>query len=452
MKRTSVGWGLLLAVAIGCGGGLMSCSQDTTVDGVFTQDEWSLIQTMSPLPDVPADTTNAHADDPKAATFGQRLFFEKRFGGPLTVGNDGTNGGLGNVGDTGKVACSDCHDPTHWFIDTRSQPPNVTLGSDWLTHRAPSLVNACFYTWYHWPGAFDTMWGSPIGSLENPSSMNSSRLQLAHVLYAYYKTDYDAVFQPPLPDALDPTNAQASRFPPTGKPKASPSDPDGPWEMMTPQDQDTVNRIVSNATKAIQAYLRQLTSRNAPFDQYVAGNHSAISAQAKQGLLLFIGKAACVQCHSGPFFSDNKFHNTGVPQNLGGPHAPMTDTGRFGVIPALLAGTFNSNGKYSDDTNTGRLNGVTQTPDETGQFRTKDLRQVAELAPYMHAGQFATLEDVITFYNNGGGPDGSYQGTKDPLMVPLNLTSDEQTDLVEFLKTLTGDPIPPQLQQNTAAQ
>lgn len=414
---------------------------------MFSSAEWSVVQSLSPLPAVPADTTNAHADDANAAAFGQRLFFDKTFSGPLAVGNDGTNGGLGNVGDSGKVACKDCHDPSHWFIDTRSNPLNVALGADWLPHRAPSLVNACFYTWYHWTGAFDVMWGSPIGAIENPKSMNGSRLQLAHALYSNgtYRNDYNALFTPALPTALDPTAPDASRFPPTGKPKASPSDPDGPWEMMTAADQDTVNRIFSNVGKALQAYLRLLTSSNAPFDQYVAGDHGAISTQAKQGLKLFIGKAACVQCHSGPFFSDNKFHNTGVPQNQSGPHAPATDNGRFDVIPGLLANTFNSNGAYSDDTKTGRLDGVAQTPDETGQFRTKDLRQVAELAPYMHAGELATLEDVVTFYNNGGGPDGSYAGTKDPLMVPLNLTTDEQAALVEFLKTLTGDPIPANL-------
>lgn len=206
-----VRWGLASAVAIACAGATSSCSQDTTVDGVFTQDEWSLIQTMSPLPDVPADTTNAHADDPKAAALGQSLFFEKRVSGALAVGNDGTNGGLGNVGDTGKVACSDCHDSSHWFIDTRSKPLNTALGADWGAHRAPSLVDACFYQWYHWTGAFDVMWGSPLNSLENPKSMNGSRLLVAHVLYDHYKDAYNAAFQPPLPDALAPSAPSPSR-------------------------------------------------------------------------------------------------------------------------------------------------------------------------------------------------------------------------------------------------
>jgi cytochrome c peroxidase len=73
------------------------------------------------------------------------------------------------------------------------------------------------------------------------------------------------------------------------------------------------------------------------------------------------------------------------------------------------------------------------------------------VGPYMHAGQFATLDDVLTFYNNGGGDPSTFSGTKDPLIVPLNLTSDEQAAIVEFLKTLTGDPIPANLTQDTSS-
>jgi len=445
---------LLLAAIAATYGATAACSDDSsdsTVDGIFTQQEWTQIQTLSPLPAVPADPTNARAGSSAAATLGQKLFFEKSFSGALAVGNDGTNGGLGNVGDTGKISCSECHDVNNWFTDTRSQPPNVTLGANWLPHRAPSLVNACFYTWYHWDGKFDSMWGASVGGVENPKSFNSSRLQLAHAVYNKYKDDYNAAFTPALDPALDPSATDASRFPPAGMPKASPTAPDGPWEMMTSQDQNTVNRIMSNVGKALQAYLRQLTSRNAPFDQYVAGNHSAISTQAKQGLQLFVGKAACIACHSTPFFSDNKFHVTGVPQTLAGPHAPTTDTGRYAAVPTTLSYVFNSNGAYSDDTSTGRLNGLAQTASETGQFRTKDLRQVAEVGPYMHAGQFATLADVVTFYNKGGGDPGTYSGTKDPLVVPLNLSSDEQAAIVAFLQTLTGDPIPASLRQDTSS-
>ncbi|HEX8793638.1 MAG TPA: cytochrome c peroxidase [Polyangiaceae bacterium] len=431
-------------IVLACG------SSDQTVDG-FSSATWATIQTLSPLPALPADSTNAFADEARAAAFGQRLFFEKTYSGPLAVGNDGTNGGLGSAGDTGKVSCASCHDASGWFLDDRSRPANTSLGAGWMPRRAPSLVDVAFYRWFGWAGRFDTLWSAAIGCVENEEALASSRLSLDHVIYAKYRADYDAVFPTPIDPALDPTAPDASRFPPTGMPKASPTAPDGPWETMTPADQDIANRIFANAGKALEAYVRLLTSRNTPFDRYVAGDRAAISTQAKQGLGLFAGKAACVACHDGPFMTDEKFHVTGVGQDDGGPHAPPMDNGRSDAVPALLASPFNSSGPYSDDRSSALLRGVSQTPDELGAFRTKDLRHAAMVGPYMHAGQYAGLPDVANFYNEGGDDPGHYAGTKDPLMVPLNLSADEQGAIVAFLQTLTGDAMPANLRTDTSA-
>jgi cytochrome c peroxidase len=430
---------------------IFSCSSsDNMVDGVFTPQEWAQVQTLSPLPAVPADPTNEYADNAMAATFGQRLFFEKSFSGALSTDNNSMDGALGMPGQTGTISCIACHtpDPAKWLVDTRSIPNATSLGAGWLPHHAPTLVNACFYQWYHWDGKFDVMWAAAVGGIENPKSFNSGRLDLAHAIFNKYKTDYNAIFtSTPLPDLTDTT-----RFPLHGKPSPPPAMP-GVWEMMASADQDAVNRIMANVGKSYQAYFRLLTSRNAPFDQYVAGDHAAITPQAKQGLQLFVGKAACINCHSTPFFSDNKFHVTGVPQTQNSPHAPApTDPGRFAAIATTTGNVCNSNGKYSDDTMTGHIDGLTATMDMTGQFRTKDLRQVAQVGPYMHAGEITTLDDVVAFYNQGGGTDPTtYAGTKDPLLQPLNLTSDEQAAIVAFLQTLTGDPVPTNLLMDTSA-
>lgn len=432
-----------------CGGPSCGSEADTTVDG-FPSATWAQIQTLSPLPALPADPTNFVADDAKAAAFGQRLFFEASYSGPLVVANDGTNGGLGNVGDAGKVSCAACHDASGWFLDGRSRPANTSLGAGWMPRRAPSLVDVAFYRWFGWAGRFDTLWSAAIGCVENPDALASSRLAFDHTMYAKYRADYDAVFSTPIDPAFDPAAPDASRFPSEGMPKASPTAPDGPWEQMTPADQDIANRVFANAGKALEAYVRLLTSRNAPFDRYVGGDRAAIGAQAKQGLGLFVGKAACVACHAGPFMTDEKFHVTGVGQDDGGPHAPAMDNGRSDAVPALLASPFNSSGPYSDDRSTTMLGGVSQTPDELGAFRTKDLRHAAMVGPYMHAGQYAGLPDVAKFYNEGGDDPGTYAGKKDPLMVPLNLTADEQAAIVAFLQTLTGDAVSANLRTNTA--
>jgi cytochrome c peroxidase len=129
-----------------------------------------------------------------------------------------------------------------------------------------------------------------------------------------------------------------------------------------------------------------------------------------------------------------------VPQT--GTGVPAVDLGRYQEFPALLASPVNTNSVYSDDRMTGKLTGLAQSDEQKGAFRTRGLRGVARSGPYMHAGQLATLSDVVAFYNAGGGevPSGV---TKDVLMRPLGLSTEQQADLVAFLETLTGAPVDP---------
>lgn len=415
------------------------------VDG-FTEAEWTKIRELSPLPEPEEDTTNAYADDAKAAALGQKLFFDKRFSGPIVAGADADNGGLGAVGDIGQVACVDCHLVDEWMSDTRSNPNNCSIGVDWTGRNSPTMVNVAFYEWFAWDGRGDTLWSKSMIPPESPKTVGGTRLGFAHGLWERYRDEYDAIFEPDLDPALDDKAMDGERFPPAGKPKAAPSDPDGAWEEMAPADQEIVNRIFANVGKSYAAYFRLLVSRDAPFDRYVAGDAAALDAAAKRGLKLFIGKAACVECHDGPAFTDNDFHNTAVPQE--GEHVPAEDLGRYAGIDIVLKSPFNANGPFSDDTTTDKLEGVARTEADKGKFRTKHLRQIAETGPYMHNGRFATLAEVVEFYNQGGGTPAV--GTKDAVIAPLNLTPDEVSDLVAFLQTLTGEPVEAPLLENTA--
>ena len=337
----------------------VACSDDAPnlIDGVFTMPEWEKLSLHSPMPEPPADPTNAYADNPAAATLGQKLFFESSHSGALKIADDGTNGGLGQLGETGKVSCASCHNPTGWLSDKRSNPNTVALGADWGIRNAMSVVNAAYQTpFQHWDGRFDTAFGPAIGPAENPKSQNSTRLTIAHMLWTKYRDEYNAVFDPDLNPSLDPAAGDASRFPASGKPKAMATDPDGAWEGMTPDDRTIVNRIFINWGKAIASHVRRLRSAESAFDRYMAGEETAISSAAKRGAKLFIGKAACADCHEGPMFTDNKFHNTGISQT--GERVPATDEGRFAAITPLLNHAFNSSGAYSDDTTTGRLDGL----------------------------------------------------------------------------------------------
>jgi len=386
---------------------------------------WSVdpeLKKLSPLPALPADPTNKYAEDPAAAALGQRLFFDKRYSGKLTVAGE-----LGNVDDTGKVACATCH--LGGAMSDGREPYKVTKGTGIHTRNAPALVNSSFYDWTNWGGRFAAQWELPLAVAENALTMNSTRLTLAHFIYDNYRAPYEAVFGA-LPSALDASASDAARFPASGR------STDASWQGMTADDRDAVNLIIVNYGKAIQAYLRKLVSRNAPFDQYVESGAGDLSESAIRGSLLFVGKAKCTLCHSGPFMTDNKFHNLGV---VG------TDDGRFKDAASLVASTLNIDGKFSDKRDTGRLLALA-TPDETthAAFRTSSLREVKDTAPYMHNGELADLAAVVSFYNIGGGVALS-GSTKDPLLTPLGLSDTEQADLVEFLKTLSGEPLPQSL-------
>lgn len=412
----------------------------------FTAVDQALAKTFSPLPAVPPDTTNAWADNPAAAVLGQRLYFDASYSGALAVGSDGMNGGLGAVGERGKVACVSCHGSASGD-DNRTRPNHVSLGTDFGTRNALPIVNSAFNAWTNWGGRFDSQWSLPLAVAENARIMKSTRLEVAHLLFDKYRADYDAIFPVPLDAALSATAPDAARFPPAGKPKATAADADGPWEQMAPADRAIVNRIFVNYGKALAAYTRKHVSRGAPFDRFVEGDTSALSASAKRGFKVFTGKGACATCHKGPTFSDDAFHAIGVPQT--GDKVPATDLGRFTDVVPLLASPFNSNGDFSDDKTTGKLTGVAQSAAQLGAFRTRSLRNLTTSAPYMHSGQLKTLEDVVEFYDKGTGtvPDG---GTLAPGIAPLGLTTAEKADLVEFLKSLEGAPIDAALLQNTA--
>jgi cytochrome c peroxidase len=409
-------------------------------DGLFTQAEWEMIRALSPLPALPPEPTNRYADDPAAAALGQKLFFEPEYAGPIITGDDGSNGGLGAVGEAGKVSCASCHEGP-WMIDLHTRPPSASLGTDWVPRNAGSTINIAFYEWFENNGFREALWTESMVDPELDFVQNGNRLKLAHVIYEDYRDEYNAVFDRPLPAALDAAHAEAHRFPPEGKPG------DPAWENMAADDREAVNWIFVNFGKAVAAYMRQLVSRDAPFDKYVAGDRNAISERAKQGLKLFISKAQCVACHNTPFFSDNGFHNIGMRPE--GAHIDADGKGRYDVIENLLGNPFNVAGAYSDDPDTGKLRGLAQNADDIGRWRTKSLRQVAKTPPYMRYGQFATLREVIDFYDIGGHADG-FHGTKSPLMRPLGLTEREKEQLVAFLETLTGAQVPARLLEDTS--
>jgi cytochrome c peroxidase len=423
--RAGAALGAFLLMAGGC-----SALNSDDVDG-FSGEEWKRIVQCAPLATaIPPNPFNNQHDDFAVAKLGQMFFFDSASAEPLPA-----DGPLGKKGEPGKHSCATCHDPGKSFAESR--PGAVSIGRAGTPSRrnTPAMVNLGWYTWAGWAGRFDSLAMHGGGAAES----SGSRLGFAHYVYRQYRDEYNAAFPAaPLDPALDPAATDAARFPLTGRPKANAQAPDGPWEMMTAADQKFILQFMANVGRTYDAYPRKLVTRGSPFEQYVAGNHDAISPAAKSGLRLFVGKAACNDCHSGAILSDNKFHNVGVPAPIG---ETTADLGRFADMPGTIASIFNGVGEFSDNQEEGRRKHLTMNlQDETmkGAFRTPMLLNIADTAPYFHTGLARTLEEVVRHYNQGGGETGTFSGIKDPRLKPLHLSEAEMADLVEFMKTLTG--------------
>jgi cytochrome c peroxidase len=191
---------------------------------------------------------------------------------------------------------------------------------------------------------------------------------------------------------------------------------------------------------AIASYERTLNSANSAFDRWYYGKaKQALDAKAQRGFQLFNGKANCSSCHSiannHALFTDNNNHNTGV--GYADAMAKTDKTQRVQVAPGVyvdVATTLVNSVAETKPNDLGRYE-VTQKPEDRWKYKTPSIRNVSLTAPYMHNGTFATLQQVIEFYNRGGITNENL----DPLIKPLNLTALEIADLTAFLESLTGD-------------
>ena len=192
-------------------------------------------------------------------------------------------------------------------------------------------------------------------------------------------------------------------------------------------DPTPLQSVITRSTfgRAIAAFEREQNTVNTAYDHYVAGDDEALTPAQKRGLELFHTKGRCANCHSGPLFTDSSFRVQGVEQIGPGRASATTNTG----TPRPTGkdeGRFLNSGNRSD----------------IGAFRVVGLRQVAQTAPYMHDGALATLEDVIEFYDRGGGDEASVPAENiDPELVPLNLSAEEKQDLLAFMHALTDSTI-----------
>ncbi len=353
---------------------------------------------------------NAYGDDEDAAALGLRVFFDARFS------------------SNSEVRCASCHEPEAFFSDAR---PTSDSGLGVMHRNSPTTMNAAGQRWSFWDGRADSVWSQPLAAFEADAEMDFSRLEVAHVIARHYREPYEAVFGP-LP-ALD----DEQRFPAAGAPG------DAAYDAMSADDRFAVDEVFANVGKALEAYLRRQAARASRVDEYLAGDENALSDNEVFGLRVF-ATSGCLACHSGPRFSDERFHNIGVSDVAGSP----ADEGRAAGARMLAESVFSLTGPHADDPPDDamppdELLAQADDPAMRGAFLTPSLRNVVYTAPYGHNGSFETLEDVLEHHLAGGGAPGSFLGEVDPLLVPISLSDEEKQALLELLAALDGQVPPP---------
>jgi cytochrome c peroxidase len=372
---------------------------------------------LSQLPPAPPDPSNALENSPAAIDLGKRLFHDTR------------------LSQNQAVSCASCHDAKKQFQDGLPVGKGVGTGA----RRTMPIAGSGYSPWLFWDGRKDSLWAQALGPLEDAVEHGGNRTRYARTLQTHYRAAYEGVFGK-MPDM--------ARVPSDASPSGTPAE-QAAWRAMDASTQRDVSRVFANMGKAIAAFEKTLTHGETRFDRYVEGlvrgDPSAqqfLNPQEVEGLRIFIGKGQCVTCHNGPLFTDQSFHNTGVPPR----DASKPDQGRAAAIAKVQADEFNCLGPFSDakPAQCQELRFLaTDDPSMRGAFKTPSLRDVALRPPYMHAGQFASLEDAITHYVRApaaavGHTELAHGAPGHTERKPIRLSDQEVKAVVSFLAALSA--------------
>lgn len=353
--------------------------------GQWTDAEIEVLQSLSiaSLPALHRDPTNAVADNPLAAEFGQQLFFDTQLNG------------------MGAISCATCHQPERRFTDGLEKGQGIGRSK----RNTPSIVGVAYSPWLYWDGRRDSLWSQALSPLEDPAEHAGDRRQYAAYIRSQtgYRQSYEALFGA-LPESFDAA---------------------------------AVDRIFANIGKVIAAYERLLLPGPSRFDRYVdavvaadvARQREILSDEEIRGLALFVGAANCTQCHNGPLFTNNEFHNTGVLSFPG----EVPDRGRIAGAREVQSQEFNCRSEFSDANEQIclELDFARSGYELMGAFRTPSLRNLANTGPFMHKGQIKTLAEVLQHYNEAPAAMIGHNEAK-----PLRLGRRELRQIEAFLGTL----------------
>jgi cytochrome c peroxidase len=285
----------------------------------------------------------------------------------------------------GTMSCATCHIPEMAFSDGMDISLSYPTTKNW--RNAPTLINVAFHRFFFWDGRAKSLEEQALFPVMSSFEMNLNLDYMEEKIRQVpeYRSLFFEVFR------------------------------------------GDISKV--NIAKALATFQRSLISVNAPIDSYLLGNQNALSEDAKKGYELFIGKGGCVKCHHGKALLDNRFHALGVPEKEG--HIKDDQIAITRRFVAKLHG-FRAYKTLKEDP--GRYL-ISKNKKDWKAFKTPSLREVSKTAPYMHNGYFQSLEEVIDFFDKGGG-----KGNR--VLRPLNLTEREKTALKTFLvEALTGEEI-----------
>lgn len=388
----------------------IGCGADEPVVESWSEEELGKIRSRIWRGDSPVDPTNRVSQDETAKRFGELLFFSTELSSNRTI------------------SCATCHDPMLGFSDGKVLSEGIGV----TKRHSPQLWNVGYQRWFYWDGRRDSLWSQALSPIEDPNEMGLDRLNALRRVRAddVMSGLYEELFGD-FPAVLESDLASAS-------PRESLDEPEwqAHWNTLTEIEKNDLNRGFVNLGKAIAAYEMTIVSGESRFDQYAravvlgdAEGQQAYSEQERLGLRLFIGKARCFFCHTGPRFTDDEFHNLGL--------SSIEDLGRISAVEIVKGHPFNALGDYSDDpeSESAQYTSFLALSDEqAGQFKTGGLRNIQSSPPYMHDGRFETLEEVVEFYSLL--PGRVEVGHREDFMVPLLLDEREIDALVAFLESL----------------
>ena len=345
-----------------------------------------LAQGPWPAPQRP-DPSNRYSGNADAIALGRRLFFDTR----LSI--------------EGRQSCATCHDPEKSFADGKAR----SLGRALVDRNAIALANLRLNRWFGWAGAADSLWAQSIHPIVEEKELGLTAEQLRERMAS--EPAFAAAYQHLFRSAVTDHDAE---------------------------------RVLVNIAKALAAFQETIVTARTPFDDFrdavERGDAQAMARYplaAQRGLQIFIGKGNCSVCHFGPNFTSGEFEDVGVPHFA---EKGRVDPGRYGGVAKLQASPFNLLGLYNDDADSAAgmpTRHVEQLHRNWGDIRVPSLRNVALTAPYMHNGSLATLRDVVRHYSELDEERlHGHEGIR--LIRPLRLTSQETSDLVAFLETLSA--------------